>query len=54
LDKPPDAVMFHRAAEAAVQEAHAQSQNGFKIELAKRCVKHALSLATQTQATAAV
>jgi xanthine dehydrogenase YagS FAD-binding subunit len=54
LGKPPDAVMFHRAAEAAVQEAHAQSQNGFKIELAKRCVKHALSLATQTQATAAV
>ena len=48
LGKPSDAVMFHRAAEAALHEAHAQSQNGFKIELAKRCIKHALTLATAT------
>jgi xanthine dehydrogenase YagS FAD-binding subunit len=24
-----------------------QSQNGFKVELAKRCIQHALTLATQ-------
>jgi len=27
--------------------AHPQSENGFKIELAKRCMTHALTLATQ-------
>ncbi len=43
----PDAAAFRAAAEAALQGARAQSQNGFKIELAKRCVQHALSLATQ-------
>ena len=48
LGKPADAVMFHRAAEAALHKAHAQSQNGFKIELTKRCIKHALTLATAT------
>jgi len=46
IGKPADAVMFHRAAEAALHEAHAQSQNGYKIELTKRCIKHALTLAT--------
>ncbi|MBV9874832.1 MAG: xanthine dehydrogenase family protein subunit M [Verrucomicrobia bacterium] len=39
---------FRAAAEAALQGARAQSQNGFKIELAKRCLTHALKLATQT------
>ena len=48
VGKPADAVMFHRAAEAALHDAHAQSQNGYKIELAKRCIKHALTLATAT------
>ena len=48
LGKPVDAVMFHRAAEAAMHEARPQSQNGYKIELAKRCIKHALILATAT------
>lgn len=48
IGKPADAVMFHRAAEAALHEAHAQSQNGYKIELTKRCIKHALTLATAT------
>lgn len=50
IGKPADAVMFHKAAEAALQDAHAQSQNGYKIELTKRCIKHALTLATQTRA----
>jgi xanthine dehydrogenase YagS FAD-binding subunit len=39
---------FRTAAEAALQGARPQSQNGFKIELAKRCLSHALKLATQT------
>lgn len=48
MGKPADAVMFARAAEAALHGAYAQSQNGYKIELTKRCMKHALSLATAT------
>lgn len=39
---------FQAAAEAALQGARSQSQNGFKIELAKRCVTHALKLVTQS------
>jgi len=39
--------LFRRAAEAALREARPQSQNGFKVELAKRCLIHALKLATQ-------
>jgi len=39
---------FRKAAEAALQGARPQSQNGFKVELAKRCLTHALRLATQT------
>ena len=39
---------FRAAAEAALQGARPQSQNGFKIELAKRCLTHALKVATQT------
>jgi xanthine dehydrogenase YagS FAD-binding subunit len=39
---------FRQAADAALKGARSQSQNGFKIELAKRCLAHALKLATQT------
>jgi xanthine dehydrogenase YagS FAD-binding subunit len=39
---------FRTAAEAALQSARPQSQNGFKVELAKRCLTHALKLATRT------
>jgi xanthine dehydrogenase YagS FAD-binding subunit len=39
--------VFQKAAEAALREARPQSQNGFKVELAKRCLVHALKLATQ-------
>lgn len=41
-----DAV-FRKAAEAALRGAKPQSENGFKVELAKRCLIHALKLATQ-------
>jgi xanthine dehydrogenase YagS FAD-binding subunit len=38
---------FRSAAEVALKDARPQSQNGFKIELAKRCLTHALKVATQ-------
>jgi xanthine dehydrogenase YagS FAD-binding subunit len=37
---------FHAAAEIVLRDAKPQSQNGFKIELAKRCLVHAMSHAT--------
>jgi xanthine dehydrogenase YagS FAD-binding subunit len=40
-----DKANFRRAAEAAMRDAKPQSQNGFKIELAKRCLTHALQMA---------
>ncbi|MFT4510727.1 FAD binding domain-containing protein [Caballeronia sp. 15711] len=48
LGRSPDATAFRAAAEAALQTARPQSQNGFKVELAKRCIQHALTLATRT------
>jgi xanthine dehydrogenase YagS FAD-binding subunit len=39
--------VFQKAADAALRDAKPQSQNGFKVELAKRCLVHALKLATQ-------
>jgi xanthine dehydrogenase YagS FAD-binding subunit len=44
--KAADAAVFRHAAEAAVKDAKPQSENGFKVELTKRCVAHALKLAT--------
>jgi len=43
-----DEKLFRQAAEVALRDAHPQSQNGFKIELARRCITHALTLATRT------
>lgn len=40
--------LFRSAADAALQPARPQSQNKFKIELAKRCLVHTLTLATRT------
>jgi xanthine dehydrogenase YagS FAD-binding subunit len=40
-----DQANFRKAAEAAMRGAKPQSQNGFKIELAKRCLTHALQTA---------
>ncbi len=41
----PDAANFRRAAEAALKDAKPSGDNGFKIELARRIVTRALSLA---------
>ncbi len=45
MGKPADAANFRKAAEAALHGAKAQSENGFKIELARRCLVHALQTA---------
>jgi xanthine dehydrogenase YagS FAD-binding subunit len=39
---------FRQAAEAALRGAKAQSENGFKIELAKRCLTYALQTAARS------
>jgi xanthine dehydrogenase YagS FAD-binding subunit len=46
VGKPADSANFRKAAEAALRDAKPQSENGFKIELAKRCLTHALQMAT--------
>ncbi|HKR12371.1 MAG TPA: xanthine dehydrogenase family protein subunit M [Pyrinomonadaceae bacterium] len=40
-----DAANFRKAAAAALRDAKPQSENGYKIELAKRCLTHALKMA---------
>jgi len=47
-DQSATEATFRKAADAALRDAKPQSQNGFKIELAKRCLVHALKLATQS------
>ena len=42
------AATFRRAAEAALKDARPASQNGFKVELAKRCIVRALTVSTQS------
>jgi xanthine dehydrogenase YagS FAD-binding subunit len=49
LDKPVGTESFRTAAEAALRDAHPRSGNAFKVELSKRCLVRALTLAT-TQA----
>ena len=44
----PSTALFRQAAETALHGAHPRSENGFKIELAKRCLVRALTLATKT------
>jgi xanthine dehydrogenase YagS FAD-binding subunit len=46
VDQSVTEAAFRKAAEAALRGAKPQSQNGFKVELAKRCLVHALKLAT--------
>jgi xanthine dehydrogenase YagS FAD-binding subunit len=43
--KPANAENFRQAAEAALRDAKPQSENKFKIELAKRCLVHTLQTA---------
>ncbi|MGH8314428.1 MAG: FAD binding domain-containing protein, partial [Steroidobacterales bacterium] len=44
--QPVNQANFRNAAEAALRDAKPQSENAFKIELAKRCLTHALQMAT--------
>jgi xanthine dehydrogenase YagS FAD-binding subunit len=46
--QPATEDVFRKAAESALRGAKPQSENGFKVELAKRCLVYALKLATQT------
>src|SRR5713101_1573247 len=48
VGKPAVAGTFRNSAEAAMRHAKPQSENGFKIELAKRCLAHALRMATMS------
>jgi xanthine dehydrogenase YagS FAD-binding subunit len=43
-----DMATFKRAAEEALKGAHPASENGFKVELAKRCIVRALVMTTAT------
>ena len=40
---------FEQAADVLLREARPQSENGFKVELARRCLIHALTVATAAQ-----
>src|ERR1700738_1787710 len=46
VGQPANEANFRKAAEAPMRHAKPQSENGFKIELAKRCLAHALQIAT--------
>jgi len=46
VGQPANQANFRKAAEAALRGAKPQSENAFKIELAKRCLTHALQMAT--------
>src|SRR5207302_1118829 len=46
-NQPATESVFRKAAEAALRGAKQQSKNGFKVELAKRFLVHALKLVTQ-------
>jgi xanthine dehydrogenase YagS FAD-binding subunit len=48
LGHPADAATFRRAAEAALHDAKPQSENAFKVELAKRCIVRALTMSVAT------
>jgi xanthine dehydrogenase YagS FAD-binding subunit len=47
VGKPANQTNFRKAAEAALRDAKPQSENAFKIELAKRCLTHALQMAAK-------
>jgi xanthine dehydrogenase YagS FAD-binding subunit len=47
VGEPVGEPAFRRAADAALRDAKPQSQNGFKVELARRCLVYALKEATQ-------
>src|SRR5262249_44219952 len=45
VGQPANPATFRKAAEAALRDARPQTENKFKIELAKRCLTHALHTA---------
>jgi len=47
VGQPATETTFRAAAEAALTAATPQSENGFKVELSKRCIVHALKVASQ-------
>jgi xanthine dehydrogenase YagS FAD-binding subunit len=47
VGQPANPATFRKAAEAALRDAKPQSENAFKIELAKRCLTHALQMAVR-------
>ena len=42
-----DEALFRKAAEAALKDAHPASENGFKVELSKRCLIRALTMSVK-------
>ncbi|HWZ50097.1 MAG TPA: xanthine dehydrogenase family protein subunit M [Granulicella sp.] len=46
--KAPEPALFRHAAEAALRDAKPSSENGFKVELSKRCLVRTLTMATRT------
>ena len=48
VGQPANIATFRKAAEAAMRDAKPQSENGFKIELARRCLTHALETAAKS------
>jgi xanthine dehydrogenase YagS FAD-binding subunit len=48
VNQPASRENFRKAAEAAMRDAKPQSHNRFKIELAQRCLAHALRVAVAT------
>jgi xanthine dehydrogenase YagS FAD-binding subunit len=46
VGQPANQATFRKTAEAALRDARPQSENKFKVELAKRCLAHALQMAT--------
>ena len=48
LGRSADAPTFRLAAEAALKDAHPQSENAYKVELSKRCLVRALTTATRS------
>jgi xanthine dehydrogenase YagS FAD-binding subunit len=48
VGQPASTSAFRKAAEAALRNAKPQSENGYKVELAKRCLAHALQTAANS------
>ncbi len=48
INHPATRPTFLRAAEAALRDAHPQSENAFKVELSKRCLVRALTMSIAT------